>query len=129
MVVGFIAPGQGGTQTALRGAIEAERCENSAVRFRRREMPVTENIPEILLDSISLGGVAECVVERHTTNVAWSSAGSKVEFFNKCVQLRLKRGALLIESAFAVAQFRDLGFLLGKFAGVILDDLLLSAYR
>jgi hypothetical protein len=33
-------------------------------------MPAAEDIKEILLDSVSLGGVTECVVEGHIPNVA-----------------------------------------------------------
>ncbi len=37
-----------------------------------REMTVAEDVPEILLYPVPLGGVTECVVEWHLTNVAWS---------------------------------------------------------
>jgi hypothetical protein len=38
-------------------------------------VPMSENIPEILLNSASLGGVTEGVVEGHVTTVTCRSTG------------------------------------------------------
>ena len=71
-------------------AVESERGQDGAIGFGLGEMPASEDVPEILLDSVPLGGITECVVEGHITNVAWRGGTLEIKFFYQAVQLRLE---------------------------------------
>ncbi len=53
----------GSEQRFLRRTIEAKRRQDRAIGFRLRKMTVAEDVPEVLLYTIPLGGIAECGVE------------------------------------------------------------------
>lgn len=48
-------------------------------------MPAPEDVEEILLDSDLPGGVKDCVVEGHVTNVAEYGGGLEIKFFYQAV--------------------------------------------